>query len=246
FVESMGVDMSESVRSEAEFTSFNDFICREIDLSRRPVDRDPAVCVAPADGRVLAFGCVGEQDTFAIKRHQFGLGELVGDAALARRYAGGAMLISRLYLADYHHFHFPASGIAGSPRRVEGKYLAVSPYARRRIVPWLTENTRVLTELASDAFGRILMIEVGAFTVGSIQQRFPPATRVGKGDPKGFFELGGSVVVLLFERGRIRLDPDLCDFTRVGVETFVRLGESIGRAPARGRSRALEFSGKIG
>ena len=74
------------------------------------------------------------------------------------------------------------------------------------------------------------MLEVGAFTVGSIQQRFRPGVRVRKGDHKGVFELGGSVVVLLFEQGAIQLDQDLRDNTRSGLETFVRLGESIGRA----------------
>jgi phosphatidylserine decarboxylase len=73
------------------------------------------------------------------------------------------------------------------------------------------------------------MLEVGAFTVGSIRQHFQPGVRVSKGDRKGVFELGGSVVVLLFEQGAIQLDEDLCNNTQSGLETFVRLGESVGR-----------------
>ncbi len=76
FVESMEVDMDECVRPVNEFSSFNDFICREIDLSRRPIASDPAVCVAPADGRVLAYPVVDEDASFAIKRNQFALAEL--------------------------------------------------------------------------------------------------------------------------------------------------------------------------
>ncbi len=233
FVESMEVDMDECVRPVNEFTSFNDFICREIDLSRRPIVSDPAVCVAPADGRVLAYPVVDEDASFAIKRNQFPLAELLNDPALARQYVSGSLLIFPLYLTDYHHFHFPDDGVPQGPRAVRGKYFAVSPYSRRRHVPFFTENYRVLTELESDHFGRVAMLEVGAFTVGSIQQRFRPGVRVRKGDHKGVFELGGSVVVLLFEQGAIQLDQDLCDNTRSGLETFVRLGESIGRAFSR-------------
>lgn len=88
----------------------------------------------------------------------------------------------------------------------------------------------MLTLFDSDHFGQIAMVEIGAFTVGSIQQLFNQGVRVPKGARKGFFELGGSTVVLLFQRGAIRLDEDLCARTEEDIETFVRLGESIGRA----------------
>ena len=88
----------------------------------------------------------------------------------------------------------------------------------------------MLTLFDSDLFGQIAMGEIGAFTVGSIQQRFNPGVRVAKGARKGLFELGGSTVVLLFQRGAIRLDEDLCTRTEENIETFVRFGESIGRA----------------
>ena len=116
-----------------------------------------------------------------------------------------------------------------------GRYFAVTPYARQWAVPFYGENRRSITLFDSDHFGRIAMIEVGAFTVGSIRQTFVPGTRVAKGDRKGYFELGGSVIVLLFEIGAIRFDDDLCNNTHAGLETFVRLGESIGRSPAAAR-----------
>ena len=140
------------------------------------------------------------------------------------------MIISRLYLTDYHHFHFPDSGTPGIAVSYPGKYYAVSPYSLRRLVPFYAENHRMLTLFDSDHFGQIAMVEIGAFTVGSIQQRYRPGLHVGKAAHKGYFELGGSTVVLLFQKGAIDLDEDLCDHTRNGIETYVRLGDSIGRA----------------
>jgi phosphatidylserine decarboxylase len=52
---------------------------------------------------------------------------------------------------------------------------------------------------------------------------------VSKGAKKGFFEFGGSTVVLLFQKGRIELDQDLCTNTQNEIETYVRMGESIGK-----------------
>ncbi len=57
-----------------------------------------------------------------------------------------------------------------------------------------------------------------------------------KGAHKGFFEVGGSTIVLVFEKGAIRFDDDLPRNTRSGLETYVRLGESVGRVIAPRRS----------
>ena len=75
-------------------------------------------------------------------------------------------------------------------------------------------------------------MQIGAFTVGSIQQRYRPGARVAKGQHKAYFELGGSTVVLLFEPGRVAFDEDLLANTEAGLETFVRMGERIGIVPS--------------
>ncbi len=139
-------------------------------------------------------------------------------------------MISRLALVDYHHFHFPDDGIPQTENSIQGKYHAGGPYSLRNILPFYGENYRVLTVFNSIHYGRMLIMEIGAFTVGSIQQRFTPGERVQKGTPKGFFELGGSTVALLFRRGTITLDDDLLINTASGIETYVRFGDSIGRA----------------
>jgi len=230
FVQRMSLDLDELLRPIESFTSFNDFIIREIDLSRRPLVQDPRVCIAPADGRVLAFPQIFQNVAFPIKNTQFNLRSLLRDPFLAREYSGGAMVVLRLSLSDYHHFHFPVSGIAGAPIPIRGRYFAVTPYSERSPFSFYAENHRVLTPLASDHFGSALMIEVGAFTVGSIRQIFAPSRRVERGEHKGYFELGGSIVILLFKPGSVALDGDLSANTRAGLETRVLMGESLGRA----------------
>lgn len=231
FVERMGIDMECSVKGIDEFRSFNDFFTREIQGRSRPICEEPGVCVAPADGKLLAYPQVDARRSFRIKRSTFNLGGLLGDQAGARAFAGGSLVVSRLGLADCHHFHFPDSGIPEAVRSIEGRLHAGGPYALRTLVPFFTENHRMVTRFESDHFGPMAIVEIGALTVGSIRQRFEPSARVAKGDHKGFFELGGSTVVLLFRPGAIQLDLDLCAMTSRGMETFVRMGEAIGRAP---------------
>jgi phosphatidylserine decarboxylase len=230
FVEQMGIDMSESAKSMAEFGSFNEFFVRGLRAGCRPVCPEPGTLVAPVDGKVLAYPRVEAQATFRIKRAAFNLEGLLRDTALARAFAGGSMVVCRLGLSDCHHFHFPDSGTPGPAVAIPGRYHAGGPYAERSLVPFFAENHRMLTLFDSDHFGLMAMIEVGALTVGSIRQRFQPGARVGKGAPKGFFELGGSTVVLLFREGVIELQHELCALAAREIECYVRMGRPLGRS----------------
>ena len=89
----------------------------------------------------------------------------------------------------------------------------------------------MVTPFASDRFGPMAIVEVGALTVGSIRQAYRPGARVGRGERKAGFEPGGSTVVLLFQPGAIELDSDLVAWSLRDVEVHVRMGESLGRVP---------------
>ncbi len=239
FCETMGVDLDELCRPLDDFRSFNDLITREINLSKRPIDADPRVCCAPVDGRFLVYPRVTADKVFLIKRLEFDLRTFLRDDRLVAEYDGGAMAVGRLYLADYHHFHFPAAGVARTNRLIPGRYYAVSPYSWRWLVPVFAENRRMITVLETGQFGPIAMVEVGAFTVGSIRQCFTIGRSVAKGEHKGYFELGASLVVLLFKPGAIVFDTDLQQNTAAGLETYLRMGESVGCSQPTTLSRDL-------
>ena len=231
FVKKTNICIDELTYPLKSFDCFNDFFTREIDLTKRSICSEPDVCIAPVDGKILAYPVVRPDSTFRIKRSLFNLQDLLGDWRLGDEFAGGSMIVSRLCLTDYHHFHFPDSGIPNKAASIPGKYYAGGPYALRSFIPFYKENHRMVTLLDSDHFKRMALVEIGAFTVGSIQQRYQPGHHVSKGAHKGFFELGGSTVVLLFQRGTIELDQDLCANTKNEIETHVRLGDSVGRRP---------------
>ena len=57
------------------------------------------------------------------------------------------------------------------------------------------------------------------------------AGRVARGAEKGYFKFGGSTLVLLFGRGRVRFDDDLVHNSAKDLETRVLFGSAIGRRP---------------
>jgi phosphatidylserine decarboxylase len=81
--------------------------------------------------------------------------------------------------------------------------------------------------MSNPLFGDVVMTEVGATMVGSIIQTYT-GHFVKKGEEKGYFKFGGSTVVLLFEKNKIRIDQDLLINTLKGYETVIKEGERIG------------------
>lgn len=231
FISKYEIDVDEFAKSPFDYKTFNEFFYRALKPEARPIAPGDRVAVFPADGRHLAFPDVDAAAGFYVKGMKFALRDLLADDALAARFAGGAMLISRLCPVDYHRFHFPVNGVPEESKLINGFLYSVSPVALRRRLRYLVENKRVVTVVESPEFGRVAIIEVGATNVGSIQQSFVPGRAVKKGDEKGLFAFGGSCVITLFERGRIRFDADVVGQSEQQMETYARMGDRLGEAP---------------
>ena len=113
-----------------------------------------------------------------------------------------------------------------------------TPSPSARIPDVFHRNRRSVCELTTPTFGRIAYIEVGAINVASIVQTYSPGP-CERGQEKGFFQFGGSTVVLLFEPGAIAFDSDLVADSAAGLEVT---------RPHRGRRRQprLTRSGGFG
>ena len=225
FIVEHDLDVDEFAKQAMTYRTFNEFFYRKLTDSARPIDADPASVAFPADGRHLVFPNVDDADGFYVKGDRFDLAELIGGELVAKQFAGGAMLISRLAPVDYHRFHFPCAGTPGRAQEIRGSLFSVNPIALRRNVRYLVQNKRMLTLLDTERFGTVAMIEVGATMVGSIRQTYPAGTKVKKGDEKGLFKFGGSCVITLFQRDRIVFDADLREQSANHIETYAKMGE---------------------
>jgi phosphatidylserine decarboxylase len=231
FITRYNLDVEEFAKSPFDYKTFNEFFYRALKPEARPIAPGEDVAVFPADGRHLGFGDIAAAPGFYVKGATFSFEELLGDRELATQFAGGAMLISRLCPVDYHRFHFAVSGRPDEPREIGGWLYSVSPIALRQNLRYLVENKREITLIESESFGRVAMVEVGATNVGSIRQSFVPGRPVEKGREKGLFAFGGSCVVTVFQRGRIRFDDDLVTQSAQHIELYAKMGDRLGAAP---------------
>ena len=68
-----------------------------------------------------------------------------------------------------------------------------------------------------------------AMLVGRIVN-YKEAGMVFRGEEKGMFQYGGSTIVLLVKKDRVKIRQDVLERSRHGIETPVRMGEVIGHA----------------
>lgn len=224
FVERNRIDLSACEKQE--FSSYNDFFTRRLKDGERPIADGERLLVSPCDAKLTACRISGGQ-SFYIKDTPYTIEELLRRKKLSSKYRGGYALIFRLTVDDYHHYCYPADGIKSKNVKIPGIFHTVNPTANE-VCPVYRENIREYVLLKTEKFGTLVMMEVGAMMVGKITNLHPEACQVKKGQEKGYFEFGGSTVILLLQHGRVRLDSDLLENSEGGYETIVRMGERIG------------------
>lgn len=228
FTLKFGIKVDECEKNLGEYKSFNDFFTRKLRVGSRPSVPGDDVCIIPADARYLVYPSIDFSKKFIVKGQGFSLSTFLDNPILAKQYDEGSLVVARLAPVDYHRFHFPCDCIPEEPYAINGKLLSVHPMSLN-IKSYFLENKRVVTRLKTQYFGDILFIEIGALNVGSIKQTFIPGRPYKKGDEKGYFGLGASALVLLFEKGKICFDEDLKQFSKIGLEALCLLGQSLGR-----------------
>jgi len=228
FIEQYAIDSDEFTRRPDEFENFNEFFYRQLKSEARPIDPDPHSVVFPADGRHLCIPDLSRNDGLLVKGEMFDLERLLADATLAKQYANGSLLLSRLCPVDYHRYHFPAAGKPGPARLVNGPLYSVNPLALVQNIEILATNRRTISILETDLLGRVLLLEIGATCVGGICQTYQPGANVSKGDEKGYFRFGGSSTIVIFEPGKVQFADDLLANSAQQRELYARVGDRMG------------------
>ncbi len=224
FIRKNHIDLREYVKKE--YRSYNDFFTRKIRPEMRPICNKRNILISPSDGKVSAYP-ITDHLQFQVKHTWYNLRTLVRNPMLAASYAGGTCVIIRLTVDDYHRYCYIDDGHKGRNHKIPGILHTVNPVAND-FAPIFKENTREYTTIFTENFGAVTQIEVGALFVGKIQNHHEAAV-VKKGQEKGYFEFGGSTIILLLEKEKVDVLPKLLKATQKGYETIIHMGEPIGK-----------------
>ena len=225
FIRKNGIDMEPFEKTV--YRSYNEFFSRKIRPEMRPIEQDPRCLIAPCDSKLTVLPISGEC-VFTLKHTLYTVASLLKNEELAAQYEGGYVLIFRLTVDDYHRYCYMANGEKTANTRIPGVLHTVNPIAND-VYPIYKENSREYTTLHTEAFGDLLIMEVGALLVGKIVNHHQ-AAKVFRGQEKGYFQFGGSTVVVLLQKNAAVIDEDLLANSLEGVETVVKMGEVIGKS----------------
>ena len=206
--------------------SFNDFFCRRIKPGLRPIEMDSSKMISPCDG-LLSVTKISGSSILNIKQSRFTVSRLLRDRKLAASFHDGYALVFRLCVNHYHRYVFFDSGRKYRDRKINGVYHTVRPVALEEY-PVFVENSREYSVIDTENFGRCVQMEVGAMLVGRIVNKFHGAKRVKRGMEKGHFEYGGSTIIVLVPKGKVKLRDDIMQNVDKNLEIPVRMGEVLG------------------
>ncbi len=225
--------------------TYNQFFARELNAGLRPVSEpgDNHVVTSPADCLFRhSFDIDRESnipDTTVKGTHHYGnIKQLIEGSRYADAFAGGTFVHYMLPPSAYHRYHVPVAGRVAESFVVSGRvYMEVdledgelrsrdstqSGYEFSQVRGVLTLDT---AHSPDGDLGIVAVIPVGMSHVASVNLTTVPGTEVAKGEEFGYFQFGGSDIIVLLQEG---VEPHID--TDAGLR---HVGSPIARVPAAG------------
>ena len=207
------------------FKSFNEFFIRDLKPGKRPIAsvEDNSVLVSPADGVInMINNDIQLGDQIPTKGGMtLSLTKLLDSSVYAPKFVGGTALAVFLLPTNYHHYHAPITGTLVESKEDVGDRLFGMP----DIVDMINDGNVAYNKdysvfqdfrhgyfiFETEEYGLVAMVPIGLQTIGSVvfEEKFKDvksgaAVEVYKGDKLGHFAYGGSTVLLLFEKNRLK------------------------------------------
>ncbi len=223
YIKKYNIDMS--LYKETAFKSFNDFFIRQKKEIARIADKN--ALISPCDGFLSAYR-ISPEKNFHIKHVDYNMQALLENKVIADKYKDGICLIYRLAPHNYHRYIFVDDGEIRHKRRIDGELHCVRPMVCEKL-PVYIRNSREYTVIKSDRFGCVVQMEVGALFVGRICNHDVTGI-VKRYQEKGYFEFGGSTIIMLLEKDKAILDDAVMRNINTGKEIVVNVGDKVGRA----------------
>ena len=225
--------------------TFNQFFARELNPGLRPIEHPnsnkfvvgSADCTfmekfpIDANSNVIAPGPRGPRIK---KTHAIGnIEKLLEGSKYKSAFANGDYIHFFLNTFSYHRFHAPVSGKLVECRAIQGlTYLDVTLknggfdapdsaldgyefYQSRGLTVWDTRNSK------DGNIGLVAVLPVGMAQVSSVHMTGTVNKEFYKGEEYGYFQFGGSDIILLFQKGVVNR------FTKTDPKEYLHYGTSI-------------------
>ena len=204
--------------SPGGWRNFNQFFAREVKPGKRPIAGrcDARIIVSPADSVFLGVWPVADDATIEAKGVRYSIPALLDGSPYADAFRGGVFTHAFLNVNDYHRFHAPVAGKVLESRVILGKMVlevdrkadtgALEPLDP---VGYQFTQARGLLVLESDSVGLVAVLPIGMAQVSSVTLTPDVGAELAKGEEFGFFQFGGSDIIMVFQPNRVRFTAEV-------------------------------------
>ena len=221
WMQELGSKMDDYIIPSGGYPSFNEFFFRELKAGKRPISNldDDAVVVSPADAIVNMINDNLSMDSkIPVKTQNLNILQLLNNSLFAKHFEGGTAISCILMPNVYHRYHAPVAGmVVEAEEDVAGNYFGIADFPKLMhggdvgynydysVFEHFRRGYMIIETLK---YGYVAMVPVGLNTIASVvfNQKFKKITNdkpveITKGEEVGYFQYGGSLNILLFEKG---------------------------------------------
>jgi len=215
--------------------TFNQFFAREIKPGKRPIAGlgDKKTIVSPADSVYKGAFPITDQATLEVKGISHKISNLLQDTQYGRLFKGGLFTHAFLSITDYHRFHAPFGGTVVEKKLVPG-FAYIGVFMRPDGSTYLTDGQtyqfkqrRGVIVMKTEEIGYIAILPIGMGPVSSVELTPDVGATLHKGEELGFFQFGGSDVIVLFQKDAVDLSAE--------AGKHYRQGQAIGSAKPKAK-----------
>ncbi|MEL7251097.1 MAG: phosphatidylserine decarboxylase [Bacteroidota bacterium] len=223
----LGKELKNYIIPKGGFKTFNEFFTRELNpkANPRPISHpdDDSILTASADSEInFIESDLTMTTSLSVKSRQLNVKELLNNSKYAEYFEGGTAISCVLMPNNYHHYHSPVTGKIVESMIVPGIYNGImdgEDWFNNFNVGESTTDFSIFEDFHRAYFvyqtknhGYVAMMPVGLNTISSIHPSVigkrstlvPPGGKpvpVQKGQEVGHFAYGGSLNILLFQKG---------------------------------------------
>ncbi len=168
---------------------------------------DDNIITSPADCTFKEKFEIDDHSEITVKyTHRYKVLDLLADSPYRDKFKDGLFMHSFLGPTDYHRFHAPVRGTVLESRPIQGEvYLGVGITKDKQFkildkTDYQFFQTRGLIVFDSP-IGLVAVLPIGMAQVSSVNMTAVKGAYLNKGDEFGYFHMGGSDIILLFQAG---------------------------------------------
>ncbi|HXS57921.1 MAG TPA: phosphatidylserine decarboxylase [Hanamia sp.] len=213
FINNPDYNIDDYTKGPGGWLTYNQFLARQVKPGRRPVAGlcDDGIIVSPADSEFCGQWPINDGSTITAKGTTYSIAELISGSAYADKFKDGIFTHSFLSITDYHRFHLPVGGIVREVKKIPAStWINEAKKADGSVenvddVGFQFTHTRGYVIIES-AIGFVAIIPVGMGHISSVTFTAEEGARLVKGEEFGFFAFGGSDIIMLFQKSKIKFN----------------------------------------